>query len=65
MQVGSGKPLPFAISLSNFSFPWKTKKKKFIHQKWESHFSKQLPYKIRHENFKEHKAFLPIGNFIY
>jgi hypothetical protein len=28
MQVGSGKPLPFAISLSNFSFPWKTKKKK-------------------------------------
>jgi hypothetical protein len=27
MQVGSGKPLPFAISLSNFSFPWKTKKK--------------------------------------
>jgi hypothetical protein len=64
MQVGSGKPLPFAISLSNFSFPWKTKKK-FIRQKWESHFSKQLPYKIRHENFKEHKAFLPIGNFIY
>jgi len=69
MQVGSGKPLPFAISLSNFFF-WfffsmENQKKKFIRQKWESHFSKQLPYKIRHENFKEHKAFLPIGNFIY